>query len=450
MRRLWPGSIAGRVTMILITGLVLILCMGAAVSQLSLFEDVGLRRDLRLVQRIPILTSIVSGVPAEFRRDIVAAIDDPDLKVRWIPDYDVEMKVSRDWFTARAERRLRHALEPFDIGRIVVGHGSDASEGDDDVSIVRGGPIRILVELADGSWLSIVAAADWHNPYRLIYHGLILLIVGGGIAALAIWVAQRVTAPLRRFSGAAARLGTDVNAPPLSEAGPREIRDAAQAFNLMQNRIRRYLDDRTLMLAAISHDLRTALTRLKLRTEFIDDSEQRKKALADLDEMQSMLDSTLSLARDDTEAEPQTKVDLASLLQSLCDDIADTGQCVVYEGPPRLVYDCRPVALRRALANLIDNAAAYGHEATVTLIDSSDEIRITVGDRGPGIPEAMREQVFTPFFRLEQSRNRETGGTGLGLTVARTIMRSHGGDITLGDRPGGGLLVDVTLPGDTV
>jgi signal transduction histidine kinase len=159
-----------------------------------------------------------------------------------------------------------------------------------------------------------------------------------------------------------------------------------------------------------------------------------------------MLDSTLSFPRDDTVAEARTKVDLAGLWQSLCDDLADAGQTVAYEGPAHATLDCRPVALRRAFANLIDNAVRYGREATVSLDDQGDEVLVTVADRGPGIPEAMREKVFTPFFRLEGSRSRETGGTGLGLAVARAVVRRHGGDVTLADRPGGGLVARVTLP----
>jgi signal transduction histidine kinase len=271
-------------------------------------------------------------------------------------------------------------------------------------------------------------------------------VVGLGLAGLAILVSRRVTAPLGRFSAAAVRLGTDVDAPPMEESGPTEIREAAQAFNQMQRRIRRFVEDRTQMLAAISHDLRTMLTRFSLRADYIDDEEQRAKTLADLAEMQSMLEATLSLARDDAAAEPRTAVDLSSLLQTLCDDLADAGQPVTFEGADRVTLACRPAALRRAFANLIDNAVKYGREAVVGLSDGADEVVIRIADRGPGIPEAEREKVFAPFYRLEGSRSRETGGTGLGLALARNLVRGHGGDITLEDRAGGGLVVRVALP----
>ncbi|MVF22305.1 HAMP domain-containing protein [Methylocaldum sp. BRCS4] len=267
-----------------------------------------------------------------------------------------------------------------------------------------------------------------------------------GIMALGLWAARKVTAPLARFALAAQRLGANVDVPPMSETGPSEIRQAAAAFNDMQNRIRRLIEDRTLMLGAISHDVRTALTRLRFRTELIVDPAQRRKAAADLDEMESMLTASLSFARDDSAAEPPTVLDLSVLLQSLCDDFADAGKPVSCEGPLHLKYSGRPVSLRRAFANLIDNALTYGRAADVVLIDSGDCIEITIGDRGPGIPDAMRDRVFVPFFRLEASRSRKTGGTGLGLTIARMVVRRHGGEIALADRPGGGLLVKVTLP----
>jgi signal transduction histidine kinase len=271
-------------------------------------------------------------------------------------------------------------------------------------------------------------------------------VIGVMVALMSVWAAHHVARPLRRFAAAAERLGLDVYGPPLPEHGSRELRQATRAMNRMQARIRRLVDDRTQMLAAISHDLRTALTRLRLRAEYIDDAEQQKKALADLDDMRAMLDATLAFARDDARAEPRSRVDLASLLQSLCDDHADAGHVAHYGGPARAALDARPVALRRAFANLLDNAVRYGGEAEVTLSDRADGLAVEIADRGPGIAPELREKVFEPFFRIEASRSRDTGGSGLGLAVARSIVRGHGGEITLGDRAGGGLVVRVELP----
>ncbi|NEQ99951.1 MAG: HAMP domain-containing protein [Cyanothece sp. SIO2G6] len=290
---------------------------------------------------------------------------------------------------------------------------------------------------------------------------VLLLATGIGIWLLSVWATRRITDPLLHFAAAADRLGMDVNAPPLPEHGSKELRQAAQAFNQMQERLQRLIGDRTFMLAAISHDLRTVLTRLRLRAEFIDNPVQQQKAAADLTQMEMMLTSTLNFAKEDSAPEPRTTLDLASLLQSICDDLTDAGYQTLCEPHPRVSIPGQPTALRRALTNLVENAAIYGQEATVTLSVLSSGVEVMISDRGPGIPPEMRENVFKPFFRLEQSRNRETGGTGLGLAVARTVIRRHGGEIRLQDRwphgynqpdgkgqGGPGLVVAVYLPSD--
>ncbi len=306
--------------------------------------------------------------------------------------------------------------------------------------------LAVLLPQPDKRWLMFhapVRVTRLEGSRRLIYYILAAALLVLGVT---VWAVHRVTRPLRQFAEAADRLGVDLRAPPMAEDGAREVRAAARAFNRMQDRLRRLIDDRTLMLAAISHDLRTVLTRLQLRAEFIDDAVQREKAVADIGEMQTMLESTLSFARDDTLEEARIELDLSALVQSLCDDMADSGQAVKCKDLPQVSYRCQPVALRRALGNLIGNAVKYGKDATVGMRCEDEVVLIEIADRGPGIPEEMHEQVFTPFFRAEPSRNRETGGTGLGLSVARSIIRRHGGDIALLDRPGGGLLARVSLP----
>ncbi|MGK7888871.1 MAG: ATP-binding protein [Leptolyngbyaceae cyanobacterium] len=309
-----------------------------------------------------------------------------------------------------------------------------------------------------------------------------LILTGLGIWLLAAWGTQRITAPLLQFAAAADRLGMDVNAPPLPERGSWELRQAAQAFNQMQERLQRLIGDRTFMLAAISHDLRTVLTRLRLRSEFIHDPVQQEKAQSDLAQMEMMLNSTLAFAKEDSTPESRTRLDLASLLQSICDDLADAGHQVDYQGldspvslpvslpmsspPKRLIIEGQPTALRRAFTNLIENGSIYGNVATVSIVTSSDGVEVAIADQGPGIPPEKQEAVFKPFVRLEQSRNRTTGGTGLGLAVARTVIRRHGGDIRLQNileggemaqpqgacengSPEQGLRVTVTLPSNS-
>jgi signal transduction histidine kinase len=224
------------------------------------------------------------------------------------------------------------------------------------------------------------------------------------------------------------------------------VRRAARAFNEMQGRIRRLLEDRMQMVAAISHDLRTPITRLKLRAEFVEDQEQREKMLRDLDEMETMIRETLALAREDANPEPRGKVDLVQLLA----DSVEGLDHVAVEIEPALakgaaIIEAQPIALKRAVSNLIENAVVYGKRAHVRLVQTPKEFEIRIEDEGPGIPETELERVFRPFYRLEPSRNRESGGAGLGLAIARTVARTNGGDIVLANRPEGGLRATIVL-----
>jgi signal transduction histidine kinase len=259
-------------------------------------------------------------------------------------------------------------------------------------------------------------------------------------AAMILWAVRRLTRPVGALAAAAERLGRDVNAPALPEDGPHEIAVAARAFNTMAGNIRRFVADRTLMLAAIGHDLRTPITRLRLRAELLDDENQRARMLADLAEMEGMIGATLAFARDDAAQEPALPLDLAALVRTVLDEAADSreGAVTAYAGPERMVLPLRPVAMKRALANLVGNALAYGGAARATLSRAPGEVLLLIEDDGPGIPEDQLEQVFEPFRRLEASRNRETGGTGLGLTIARSIIRAHGGDVRLQNRTAAG------------
>ena len=304
----------------------------------------------------------------------------------------------------------------------------------------------IALPLQDGHWVVVAAPArplaTPPGTFAIVTLALFVL----AIVAVAMVVAARMTRPLRTLGEAADRLSRDLDAPPLPETGSREVRKATAAFNTMQERLRGMVDDRSLMLAALSHDLRTVITRLRLRAADIGDEVQRAKALEDLSDMEVMLKESLDAARGQTSREPHQKVDLAALVRSLVDDLSDAGGAVTCDGPERLVLLCRPVALRRALSNLIDNAIRYGGSADITLGMEDDGALITIADRGPGIPQEQREAMFRPFMRGDPSRNRATGGTGLGLGVARSILRAHGGDVVLADRPGGGLLARVSLP----
>jgi signal transduction histidine kinase len=263
---------------------------------------------------------------------------------------------------------------------------------------------------------------------------------------MAVIAARRLARPISTFARAAERFGVDSTAAPIAEGGPREIRIAIRAFNRMQERLRRYVNDRTQMLAAMSHDLRTPLNRLRLRAEFIEDSEQQRRMFADLEAMNLMIDQTLAFTRDDARREPRRLVDLGVLVEDICEDAADGGASVSYAGPRGVNVCCRPTALGRAVANLVDNAVKYAGAVQVRLLPGPDRVVISIEDQGPGIPPDECEKVFAPFYRLDGSRNSDTGGVGLGLSVARTIAREHGGDITLANRGNRGLCARVELP----
>jgi signal transduction histidine kinase len=306
--------------------------------------------------------------------------------------------------------------------------------------------LKIWLRLPDQTWLVLaVPSALLRRPdlvRMLLWWGLSLL----GAIPLSLFVARRITAPIRRFSAAAEWLGLDIAAPPLRETGPAELRAAAAARNGMQQRIKRFVDDRTEMLAAISHDLRTPISRLRLRAESPPDEAERRRIIADLVSMDQMIGTTIDFARDANAGEPRCRIDLASLVETACETLADLGKDVRYAGPSYLACTCRPLALGRALRNVLENAAEYGGRAVASIAALPDRIEIRIADEGPGIPLAEQQRVFEPFTRLDRARSTEHAGAGLGLSIARNILRGHGGDVVLENRPAGGLLVTLKLP----
>lgn len=311
---------------------------------------------------------------------------------------------------------------------------------------VAAGQLEVAMQLVDGAWLRITepnresAAARRIRNVAVLFGGLAL------IAGFALLAARMVIRPLRYLSKAADRFGRDRELSELPKAHVPEIDAIADSFNQMQQRLKRFVDERTYMLAAISHDLRTPLTRLRLFAEYVRDEQQRKLVLNDIEEMEQMIRASLTFASDEARLEPHSGVDLAALLISLCDTVSDAGGNALYEGPDHAELPCQPVAMRRAFSNVIDNACKYGNEAQVRLVESADAIEVTVTDRGPGIPADQIALAFLPFRRLEGSRNRESGGVGLGLTIARDVFHGHGGSIILASAPSGGLVVRMRLP----
>jgi signal transduction histidine kinase len=310
----------------------------------------------------------------------------------------------------------------------------------------------IYVSLSDGQMLTLNLKSQrprsphQRPPPRSGIGGPYMLLFLALIALLAYAVARMTARPIKQLAVAAGELGQDIDHPPLPERGPLEIRQAATAFNLMQARIRRQIQHRTHMLAAITHDLQTPLTRLRLRLEKVGDNELRDKLVNDLAQMQQMVHEGLDLARSMDSSEPMQRLDIDSLLDSVCADASDAGLAVTQSGRAQTSIIAQPNALRRCLTNLVDNAIKYGHSAAVSVAIENGKVAIRIRDRGNGIPAAQMEAVFEPFFRLETSRSRDTGGTGLGLTIARNIVENHGGTLTLSNCPDGGLQATLLIP----
>ena len=302
------------------------------------------------------------------------------------------------------------------------------------------------VALADGRWLNVAVgpppgAPAWGTAFVAVF-----LLSALGIAAVAVLTGRRMAKPMRGLAAAAGRFGRGEAVDDLPEVGPAETRETVRAFNLMRARLDRYVRDRTAMLAAVSHDLRTPITSLRLHAEFVEEAETKAKILAALDEMQRMTEDALAFIREDARREETRTVDLHALVDSVAADLAELGHDIAVADSGRVLAACRPAALRRALRNLLENAAAYGGRAAVQIERDDGELRVLIEDEGPGIPEAELERVFEPFVRLEASRSRDTGGSGLGLAIARSIVRGHGGDIVLTNRAEGGLRATVALP----
>lgn len=323
-------------------------------------------------------------------------------------------------------------------------------DGDDRSGRVHGPQFDVVasVPFHDGGWLNArtqIHAEPVPLPLPSLLSAAIMAVASFVIVVI---VARRVTRPLQALADSADAFGRGAPAPLLAEAGPDEARRLIATFNRMQQRLVRFVADRTRMLAAIGHDLRTPITSLKLRAELLDDEEAKAKMLATLDEMEHMTEATLAFAREDATTEPSRTIDLAAAIASQVDDLAELGKPVTFAEAPRLAYSFRPMALKRAIGNLIENAVQYGERARVSLQATAAGPVITVDDDGPGIADAKIEEAFKPFVRLEASRSRATGGIGLGLAIARSIVLAHGGELVLGNRPEGGLRAEIRLPAE--
>jgi signal transduction histidine kinase len=442
--RLWPRSLAGRLAALLVLTLLV-----SQVVSFALFAGERMMAFHRsylddLTSRLGSLVRLLEETPPSLHDRLVATMGSPMLRLELGPEAQVAADVAPD-LRLRSELAAALGKRPEDIrlSRPERGwRGRERRHGRPS----RGRPWGTLsVRLADGRWLNASVDRPPVPPLGAAFLASFLMsaLAVGAVGALGV---RRASRPLRRLAEAADRLGRGEAFEPLPETGPQETRQANIAFNRMRERLDRFIRDRTAMLAAVAHDLRTPITSLRLRAEFVDDEETRTKIIETLAEMQVMADSMLAFARGDAESEPTRLTQLSALVESVVEDAVASGRDVRFVETGPITLPCRPHALRRALANLVDNAVHYGARAVLSVERDAGEIRILVDDEGPGIPEAELERVFDPFVRLEASRSRETGGAGLGLSIARTILRSHGGDLRLENRREGGLRAIAALP----
>ncbi|MFC3913615.1 ATP-binding protein [Pseudaeromonas sharmana] len=453
MTRRWlPASLTAQVLLLMLGSLILAQVVSIQIYQTERSETLGLVNSRFAMLRLISVVRLLSDTPPELHREILRASRSESLMLRLQAD-----PLLPEERNPRYEQRLRAELNyPQERGIFI------SVETPDGIGAVRPlrqhferlhgrPPIRDIrlygaIELMDGQWLTFSSLADKEPPAWSSRAIISLLLLAAVLAVITTWILRRVTRPLQQLTAQAEQFGRGQTTEPISECGPREVRETLAAFNRMQARLDRFVQDRTQMLAAISHDLRTPLTSLRLRSEFLPDGEDKQKMQETMARMEEMLRATLAFARDDQLAEPSRSIDLDSLLQSLVDDYQDEGAAVNYHAVGQLPYMCHPDMLRRVLQNLIDNALHYAGSADITLSRAPGELYIRIRDHGPGIPEADLEQVFQPFVRLDGARNTESGSVGLGLSIARTLIHRHGGELRLHNHPQGGLEACIQLP----
>lgn len=444
--RFWPDTVASRAILILFAALLAFHLLGYWAFRVGVESFASAGRDDSVAERIVSIKRAIASLPDGADRDRVAHdLSSASLEVHWSKVSLVLGGVPTTERTRAMETRLKQlapdlAAESFRVG--VADDGVPATgTADADRHLML-----VSVRLDDGSWVNFSSStlgAAQHLDWNLT---AIMICFAVGIVVVALLLLRWATRPLRDLALAAERFSLDQVPQHLSEDGPAEVRRAARAFNTMRERIQRLVTERMEAMAAVSHDLRTPITRLRLRSELLDDDSARRQIDADLGEMEEMIDSTLEYLRGGVSSEAVRPIDLATVIETIVDEHLDQGHSVTLAGLSSAPILGRVLPLKRAFSNIIGNAVKYGVSAKIGILGDQGRFIVLIEDRGPGIPPADMERVFHPFVRLEESRGRETGGSGLGLTIAQAVARSHEGSIALENRPEGGLCVTVSLP----
>lgn len=446
------ASMAGRMFMILLLGMILSAAIAIGLTSLKIRMEMSAAQEnhaIDIKRSVDRLERFVKGVDASsgVKRDNILAVAASSFRViegdQWQDHWG-----NRD---SRLEEVLaaRHGPLATAVGLRVA---PEVCEGDSASRESSGDGLfpdcyLIRLVLSDGTPLQLAMVPNLSydgETLTIVIFSLALLLTLGLLAYLVTRLASR---PLSRLSDAAEGLGENLHREPIKEIGPAEVRRAVRAFNAMQRRIQKHLDERTRMLAAISHDLQTPLTRMRLRLEKVGEGELREKLVADVSSMQALIREGLELARSTETSEQPVSLDLDSLLESLVEDAVDAGGRAEFVQGCGSVLHLRPLAVRRLFSNLIDNALKYAGAVEVLATREEGRVVVSIRDRGPGLPEDHLEAVFEPFRRVESSRSRNTGGSGLGLTIARTLAETNGATLVLRNRAGGGLEALVSWPG---
>jgi two-component system, OmpR family, sensor kinase len=430
-------TLVGRTILVSLIGISVMHMLSLWSYEAALDHESVLQQEARLADRLVAIKRTLALAPEAGRDEIAHELSGGPLEVHWSRDRKAAPGgLGFEQWLKLPERLLGLVpeLRPEDI---II--GSAGQEGDPHVALIS-------IRLPDASWANVGLFA--YGPRRAAGHETLLStsVMALGVVLVSVIVAGWLTRPLRSVADAVRALRPGSNSLAIAETGPREVRDLAAAFNDMQRRIANLIDERTRALAAVSHDLRTPLTRLKFRMEDLGDGEMRMAMERDIAEVEQMIEATLSYLSGEGKDELARPLDLAILLETLANDAADLGRDVSLKAPRGIVIRARHIGLKRAFSNLIDNAVTYGGGARVTVQAAASNVTVYIDDDGPGIPADRLASVLEPFVRLEASRNRETGGVGLGLTIARANIEADGGTLTLVNREEGGLRVTVILP----
>lgn len=455
-RRAFPQSLGGQLLAMLLVALAVTQGLGLALLTDERNRAVRAALGLEAAGRAANVALLLDDAPADLRLQILRAADSPLVRFEVGPEPEAPHNgAEADTAMARIrqilgepDREVRADVHAIPTTPMPLPVGLPAAMRPMHETMMAGHtePVELTlsIRLAAGDWLNVRTMFHRPGPQLSVQALLPLFLMVGAVMLVAWSTVRRVVGPMRALADGADRLGRGLDADPLPLTGPTEVRDTTRAFNRMQDRLTRFVNERTHMLAALSHDLRSPLTAMRLRIEMLEETDDSVRLKALVEEMQAMVEATLEFARGVAQAEPAAEVDLAVLLGDLVGDIG--GDRATLVPSPLLPATIRPQALTRALRNLIDNAVRYGGVAKVTLLQEPGMAIITIADKGPGLPDDQLEAVFEPFVRLEGSRSRDTGGVGLGLAIARTIIQAHGGTVLLRNAAEGGLEAIVRLP----